>query len=59
MNVGAGNQYRCILVKNKRDFLKAYIKKLLKEAYASLRHRSDRQVHLPPLPNTSRIKTER
>jgi len=31
---GAGNQYRYILVKNKRDFPKAYIKKLLKEAYA-------------------------
>jgi len=33
--LGAGNQYRCILVKNKRDFPKAYIKKLLKEAYTN------------------------
>ncbi|HVV03589.1 MAG TPA: hypothetical protein VHC96_05165 [Puia sp.] len=33
--LGAGNQYRYILVQNKRDFPKAYIKKLLKEAYAN------------------------
>jgi len=32
--LGKGNQYRYILVKNKADFPKDYIKKLLKEAYA-------------------------
>lgn len=30
---GKGNQYRYILVKNKTDFPKTYIKKLIKEAY--------------------------
>ncbi len=33
--LGEGNQYRYILVKNKDDFPKTYIKKLLKEAYAN------------------------
>ena len=33
--LGKGNQYRYILVKNKDDFPKTYIKKLLKEAYAN------------------------
>jgi hypothetical protein len=33
--LGKGNQYRYILVKKKEDFPKAYIKKLLKEAYAN------------------------
>lgn len=33
--LGQGNQYRYIIVKNKDDFPKAYIKKLLKEAYAN------------------------
>src|ERR1041385_6372707 len=33
--LGEGNQYRYILVKNKEDFPKAYIKKLVKEAYAN------------------------
>jgi hypothetical protein len=33
--LGKGNQYRYILVKNREDFPKAYIKKLLKEAYAN------------------------
>ncbi len=33
--LGKGNQYRYILVKNKNDFPKAYIKKLLKEAYSN------------------------
>ena len=33
--IGEGNQYRYILVKNKNDFPKAYIKKLVKEAYAN------------------------
>lgn len=33
--VGNGNQYRYLLVKNKKEFPKAYIKKLLKEAYAN------------------------
>lgn len=32
---GQGNQYRYILIKNKTDFPKTYIKKLLKEAYAN------------------------
>ena len=32
--LGNGNQYRYIKVKTKNDFPKAYIKKLLKEAYA-------------------------
>ncbi len=32
--LGKGNQYRYILVKSKADFPKAYIKKLMKEAYA-------------------------
>ena len=34
MLLGNGNQYRYIKVKTKNDFPKAYIKKLLKEAYA-------------------------
>jgi hypothetical protein len=33
--LGKGNQYRYIIVKHKSDFPKAYIKKLLKEAYAN------------------------
>jgi hypothetical protein len=33
--MGQGNQYRYILVKQKKDFPKTYIKKLLKEAYAN------------------------
>jgi hypothetical protein len=33
--LGQGNQYRYILVKSKSTFPKAYIKKLLKEAYAN------------------------
>ncbi len=33
--IGQGNQYRYILVKSKDDFPKAYIKKLVKEAYAN------------------------
>jgi hypothetical protein len=33
--LGKGNQYRYIIVKNKIDFPKTYIKKLLKEAYAN------------------------
>ena len=33
--LGQGNQYRYILVKNKNDFSKTYIKKLVKEAYAN------------------------
>jgi hypothetical protein len=32
--LGEGNQYRYILVKKTSDFPKAYIKKLVKEAYA-------------------------
>jgi len=33
--IGNGNQYRYILVKNKKDFPKAYIRQLVKEAYAN------------------------
>jgi len=33
--LGKGNQYRYILVKNKEGFPKAYIRKLMKEAYAN------------------------
>jgi hypothetical protein len=33
--LGEGNQYRYILVTNKEDFPKAYITKLVKEAYAN------------------------
>lgn len=33
--LGQGNQYRYILVKDKKDFPKTYIKKLLKDAYAN------------------------
>ena len=33
--LGEGNQYRYILVKSKKDFPKAYMKKLMKEAYAN------------------------
>ena len=33
--IGQGNQYRYILVKSISEFPKAYIKKLLKEAYAN------------------------
>ena len=35
MLLGKGNQYRYIIVKNRNDFPKTYIKKLLKEAYAN------------------------
>jgi hypothetical protein len=35
MLLGKGNQYRYIIVKNKSDFPKTYIKKLVKEAYAN------------------------
>jgi hypothetical protein len=33
--LGKGNRYRYILVKSKKDFPEAYIKKLMKEAYAN------------------------
>ena len=33
--LGNGNQYRYILVKDRNEFPKSYIKKLLKEAYAN------------------------
>jgi hypothetical protein len=33
--LGKGNQYRYIVVKEKADFPKTYVKKLLKEAYAN------------------------
>ena len=33
--LGKGNQYRYIIVTNKNDFPKTYIKKLIKEAYAN------------------------
>jgi hypothetical protein len=33
--LGKGNQYRYIVVKEKADFPKTYIKKLIKEAYAN------------------------
>src|SRR5215471_12805308 len=33
--LGEGNQYRYILVKNREDFPKSYIAKLVKEAYAN------------------------
>ncbi len=33
--IGQGNQYRYILVRDKKDFPKVYIKKLMKEAYAN------------------------
>ncbi|MCW3127733.1 MAG: hypothetical protein JWO03_3391 [Bacteroidetes bacterium] len=33
--LGNGNQYRYILVKNKKDFPKAYMKKLVKEAFVN------------------------
>jgi hypothetical protein len=33
--LGQGNQYRYILVKNRNDFPKRYLKKLIKEAYAN------------------------
>jgi|ERR1035437_1125113 hypothetical protein len=33
--IGKGNQYRYILVKNKKDFSKTYIKKLVKDAYTN------------------------
>jgi hypothetical protein len=33
--IGEGNQYRYILVKDKKEFPKAYIKRLVKEAYAN------------------------
>ena len=35
MLIGGGNQYRYILVKSQETFPKAYIKKLVKEAYAN------------------------
>ncbi len=35
MLLGKGNQYRYILVKSKEEFPKAYIKKLMKEAFAN------------------------
>src|SRR6478752_23838 len=33
--LGKGNQYRYIIINNKNDFPKTYIKKLLKEAWAN------------------------
>jgi len=33
--IGNGTQYRYLLVKSKKDFAKAYIKHLIKEAYAN------------------------
>ena len=33
--IGGGNQYRYILVPSKEEFPKAYLKKLMKEAYAN------------------------
>lgn len=33
--IGQGNQYRYILVKNKEDFPKAYIKKLINDAFVN------------------------
>ena len=33
--IGQGNQYRYLLVTDKKDFPKTYIKKLMKEAYAN------------------------
>ena len=33
--LGEGNQYRYVLVKSREDFPKAYIKKLVKEAYTN------------------------
>ncbi|MGZ8538022.1 MAG: hypothetical protein ACXWV9_07135 [Flavisolibacter sp.] len=33
--IGQGNQYRYLIVKTKKDFPKAYIKMLLKEAYTN------------------------
>jgi len=35
MLLGKGNQYRYVVVRDKNDFPKTYIKKLLKEAYAN------------------------
>jgi len=35
MLIGEGNQYRYILVKSKETFPKAYIKKMVKEAYSN------------------------
>jgi hypothetical protein len=35
--LGKGNQYRYLIIKDANDFPKAYIKKLLKEAYANSR----------------------
>ena len=35
MLLGKGNQYRYIIVRDKNDFPKTYIQKLLKEAYAN------------------------
>jgi Domain of unknown function (DU1801) len=34
--LGEGNQYRYVLVKNTKEFPKAYIKKLLKDAFANV-----------------------
>ena len=33
--IGEGTQYRYLLVKDKKEFPKAYIKRLVKEAYAN------------------------
>ena len=33
--IGNGNQYRYLLITNKKEFPRAYIKKLVKEAYAN------------------------
>jgi hypothetical protein len=33
--IGEGNQYRYLLVNDKKDFPKGYVKKLVKEAYAN------------------------
>jgi hypothetical protein len=67
--LGQGNQYRYILVKNKEDFPKAYIKKLVKEAYAnSLKKVKDKKQimkgatitkSISPVKRTSAKKTTR
>ena len=44
--LGEGNQYRYILVKDKKSFPKGYIKKLIKESYANSlgKLKDDRQI---------------
>ena len=58
--IGEGNQYRYILVKSKNEFPKAYIKTLVREAYAnSLAKVKDKKQIMHGLTITKSISTKK